>query len=100
MIINNKLTPLKTYYLPHRVNFPTRFQNFSSTAVDNVFIDGVRLNSCYTDPIINSLSGYDAKFLTISDINTEINLASLKWRLRKINNENTAQLQHLLANEM
>jgi hypothetical protein len=36
---------------------------------------------------------------TIRDINTEINLATFKWRLMKINNETIAQFQHLLANE-
>jgi hypothetical protein len=60
------------------VNFPTRVQNSSSTAKDNIFIDSARLNSSYTAPIINGLSDHDAHFLTISDINTGINLAPLK----------------------
>jgi hypothetical protein len=81
------------------VNFPTRVQNSSSTAIDNIFIDSARLNLSYTAPIINGLSVHDAQFLLISDINTGINLVPLKWRLRKINNETIAQFQCLLANE-
>jgi hypothetical protein len=82
------------------VNFPTRVQNSSIIAIDNIFIDSARPNSSYTSPIINGLSDHNAQFLTISYINTGINLAPLKWRLRKINNETITQLQHLLANEM
>jgi hypothetical protein len=85
--------------MSHTVNFPTRFQNSSSTAIDNLFIDSTRLNSSYTAPIIKGLSDHDAQFLTISDINTEINLAPFKWRLRKIDNETIAQFQCLLVNE-
>jgi hypothetical protein len=35
----------------------------------------------------------------ISDINTGTDLAPLKWRLSKINNETIAQFQNLLTNE-
>jgi hypothetical protein len=97
-IVNNKLT-LKTYILPHAVNFPTRVQNSWNTAIDNMFVDSARLNSSYTARIINGLWDHDAQFPTISGINTDINLTPFKWRLRKINNETLAELQRLLANE-
>jgi hypothetical protein len=35
----------------------------------------------------------------INDKNTGINLAPLKWTLKKINNETIDQFQRLLANE-
>jgi hypothetical protein len=39
-------------------------------------------------------------FVTISSITTEFNLTPLKERIRKINNETTAQFLRLLENEM
>jgi hypothetical protein len=90
---------LKAYYLSHTVNFPTRVQNSSTTAIVNIFIDCARLNSPYTAPIINGLSDHDAQFLMINDMNTVINLAPFRWKLRKINNETIAQFQRLLENE-
>jgi hypothetical protein len=61
------------------VNFPTRIQNSASIDIDNIFRDSARPHSSYTAPIINGLLDHDAKFLIISDINTGINLAPLKW---------------------
>jgi exonuclease III len=55
---------LKTYNLSHTINFATRTQNSSSTAIDNIFIDSTRLSSSCTSPIVNGLSGHDAQFLT------------------------------------
>jgi hypothetical protein len=72
--------------MSHTVNFPTRVHNSSSTAIDNIFINSARLNSSYTALIFNGLSDHDAQFLTLSDINTGINLPPLKWRLRKVKN--------------
>jgi hypothetical protein len=90
---------LKTYNLSHTINFATRVQNSSSTAIDNIFIDSTRLSSSCTSPIVNGLSDHDAKFLTISNIATEVNLTPLKWRTRKIYNETIAQFQRLLEDE-
>jgi hypothetical protein len=90
---------LKTYNLSHTVNFPTRVQNSSSTAIDNIFINTARLSSSYTSPTVNGLSDHDTQFLTISDIASEVKLVPMKWRFRKINNLTIAQFQCLLANE-
>jgi hypothetical protein len=79
------------------VNFPTRVQNSSGTAIDNIFIDSARLNYSYTAPIINGLSDHDTQFLTISYINTEINLAPFNWRLRQINNETLKIIENILC---
>jgi exonuclease III len=89
---------LKTYNLSHTVSFATRVQNSSSTAIDNIFIDNARLSSSYTSPIVNGLSDHDAQFLTMTNIDTEVNRAPLKWKLRKINYETIAQFHHLLEN--
>jgi exonuclease III len=57
---------LTTYILPHTVNFATRIQNDSNTAIDNIFVDNSRLKSPSTSPLINGLSDHDAQFLTIN----------------------------------
>jgi hypothetical protein len=80
---------LKTYNLSHTV---------SSIATDNIFIDRAKLSSSYTSNIINGPSDLNAQLLTINDVATEVNLAPLKWRLRKINNETIVQFQRLLEN--
>jgi hypothetical protein len=85
--------------LLHTVNFATSVQNSSSTAIDNISIDSARLSSSYTSPIVNGLSDHDTQFLTISNIAEEVNLAPSKWRTRIINDETTAQFQHVLENE-
>jgi hypothetical protein len=89
---------LKTYNLSPTVNFATRVQNSSSTAIDNIFIYNVRLSFSYTSPIVNGLSDHDDQFLTISNIAIDVDLAPSKWRTRIINDETTAQFKHLLEN--
>jgi hypothetical protein len=42
------------------INFPTRIQNYSSTASDNVFIDSSRKEHVSIEPVINGLSDHDA----------------------------------------
>jgi hypothetical protein len=41
---------LKTYNLSPTINFATRVQNSSSTAIDNIIIDYGRLSPSYTSP--------------------------------------------------
>jgi hypothetical protein len=85
--------------LTHTVNFATRIQNNSNTAIDNIFVDSIRLNSSSTSPITNGLSDHDAQLLTINNIVAAVNLIRLKQRTRKINNDTIMQFQHLLKNE-
>jgi hypothetical protein len=51
---------LTTYNLSHTVNFATRTQNDSRTAIGNIFMDITRLSSSSTCLIINGLSDHDA----------------------------------------
>jgi hypothetical protein len=53
------------YNLSHTVNFATRTQNESSTAIDNIFVDNSRLQSSTTFPLINGLSDHDAQLQLI-----------------------------------
>jgi antitoxin component of RelBE/YafQ-DinJ toxin-antitoxin module len=94
--INSLLT---TYNLIHTVNFATRIQNDSRTAIDNIFVDCIRFSSSSTSPIINGLSDHDAQYLMINNIAAAGNLMPFKQRTRKVNNETIMQFQFLLKSE-
>jgi hypothetical protein len=90
---------LTTYNLSHTVNFATRIQNRSSTAIDNIFVDNSRLGSSITTPLINVLSDHDAQLLTINNIYAGTNKVSLKQRTRLINSDTLTNFQTLLKQE-
>jgi hypothetical protein len=46
---------LSTYNMLHVVNFPTRFQNNQSTAIENIFVDNSILHFCTVLPLANCL---------------------------------------------
>jgi hypothetical protein len=50
------------------VNFPTRCQKNSATAIDDIFIDIDRKNNYSLCPIINGLSDHDAQLITLNTI--------------------------------
>jgi hypothetical protein len=52
------------------INFPTRIQNYSSTATDNVFIDSSRTEHISIELVINGLPDHDALLPVIK--NTEL----------------------------
>jgi hypothetical protein len=85
--------------LSHIVNFATRTQNESSTAIDNIFVDKSRLWSSSASPLINGLSDHDAQLLTINNIYTTTNKIPLKQRIRLINNETITSFQTILKKE-
>jgi len=62
---------LKTYHLTSIVNFPTRTQKKSATAIDNIFIDATRIGNYTIYPIINGLSDHDAQSITFHAINSK-----------------------------
>jgi hypothetical protein len=52
------------------IDFPTRITKYTSTAIDNNFIDKTK-NSDYTiEPIINGLSDHDTQKLVLHNIKT------------------------------
>ena len=57
---------LLSYNLTSTINFPTRVQNTSATAIDNIFIDVSQFESYTVTPIINGMSDHDAQLLIIS----------------------------------
>jgi hypothetical protein len=51
---------LISYSLFDTVGFPTRIQNTTISAIDNIFIDFYRHRNFVIFPIYNGLSGHDA----------------------------------------
>ena len=75
---------LKTYNLTSVVNFPTRIQKNSATAIDNIFIDTSKMGNYSISPIINGLSDHDAQLIILHSYNSRP--PSKKYRLiRNIN---------------
>jgi exonuclease III len=59
---------LNSYNLFSTVDFPTRIQNLSKSAIDNIFIDYSRLGAFEATPIYDGLSDHDAQLILIHDI--------------------------------
>jgi hypothetical protein len=57
---------LLCYNLSSIIHFPTRVQNTSATATDNIFIDIFQFKSYIITPILNGLSDQDAHLVMIS----------------------------------
>jgi len=60
----------KTYNLVSVVNFPTRIQQKSATAIDNIFLDTSKIRNYSVSPITNGLSDHDAQSITLHPIGT------------------------------
>jgi hypothetical protein len=65
------------------VDFPTRSQKNSTTAIDNIFIDTAR-NSYSTCPVINGLSDHDDQSITFNTITLKLPTKQV-MEMRKIN---------------
>jgi len=50
------------------VKFPTRIQNYSSTAIDNVFIEISRKDDISVELVTYELSDHDAQLLVIKNV--------------------------------
>ena len=70
--------------LTNIINFPTRVQNTSATAIDNIFIDVSQFESYTVTPIINSVSDHDSQLLIISTDYSHVPIHKFKT-IRKIN---------------
>jgi exonuclease III len=75
---------LKTYNLTSVVNFPTRIQQNSATAIDNIFIDITRYGNYSISPIVNGLSDHDAQIITLNSISVRAS-TNKRMPIRKIN---------------
>jgi len=59
---------LASYGLCSTVQFPTRIQNNSHTAIDNIFINTLKFSDFTLSPIINGLSDHNAQRIIICNI--------------------------------
>ena len=75
---------LASYNLTSTVYFPTRIQNTSATAIDNIFINVSKFDDYIIFPIVNGLSDHDAQLIAINDRNLKI-LNSTPGFIRNIN---------------
>jgi hypothetical protein len=72
---------LNSYNLFSTVDFPTRIQKLSKSAIDNIFIDYSRLGAFKATPIFNGLSDHDNQFILIYDIMLSSSLQN-HWKIR------------------
>jgi hypothetical protein len=75
---------LLSYNLTSIINFLTRVQNTSATAIDNIFINVFQFESYSVTPIINGVSDHDAQLLIISTDDSSVPIHKFKT-IRKIN---------------
>jgi hypothetical protein len=59
---------LQSYNLFHVVDFPTRINKDSSSAIDNIFVDYSRLNTFQVFSLANGLSDHEAQYLCVNNI--------------------------------
>jgi hypothetical protein len=76
LVDNNRKTCLNSLLLSYNLssiaNFPTRIQNNSISAIDNIFIDSPKLETHILTTLSNCLSGHEAQLLEILYINLEL----------------------------
>lgn len=65
----------------------------------NIFMHYIRLNSAFTSPTVNSLSGNGAQFLTINNIYAATNAVTLKQKINVISNKRISDSQNIMENE-
>jgi exonuclease III len=59
---------LATYGLSSTVQFPTRINSISTSALDNIFINTRKCSNYKVYPIVNGLSDHDAQIIILHDI--------------------------------
>jgi hypothetical protein len=75
---------LPSYNLSSTVNFPTRVQNNSRAAIDNIFIDNSKIRDYTVGPFINGLFDHEAELLDKNNIDLQFSNQQYQ-RVRKIN---------------
>jgi hypothetical protein len=76
---------LASYNLLSTVKFPTRLQNGSATAIDNIFIDASLQGNYAICPLSNGLSDHYAQLIVLSEVKGFIrNVSAKKKKVRTI----------------
>jgi hypothetical protein len=97
--IKNQLDNLLlSYNLTSIITFPTRLQNTTATAINNMFLDTSRLSEHSVIPITNELSNHDAGLLTINTEASYIHMSKLKT-VKKFNKYSTTGFINKLSKE-
>jgi hypothetical protein len=89
---------LASYNLSSTVYFPTRLQNNSATAIDNIFVDTSKFPDYVISPLFNGLSDHDAQLIKLRDIDLKIQNAKVKI-IRKIDTYSMLDFQYKLSFE-
>ena len=89
---------LLTYGLASTVYFPTRSQGFSSTAIDNIFIDTNQLMNYSVSPLYNGLADHDAQLLILHDIHLQLH-SHRTYTTRSFNNYSVEEFKTRLIYE-
>ncbi|MDR0318556.1 MAG: hypothetical protein LBI09_00785 [Nitrososphaerota archaeon] len=80
------------------MNFPTRCQKNSATAIDNIFIDIDRKHDYSVCPIINGLSDHDAQLITFNTISLKPPIKQI-MEIRKFDKNSINDLLNKLSYE-
>jgi exonuclease III len=89
---------LLSYDLYGTVDFPTRISNYSSTAIDNIFIDKFKNVNFTIKPLPNGLSDHGAQILILHDIKIQT-LKAYHYTKRLINDFTISEFQLNLSYE-
>ena len=89
---------LLTYNLSAIVYFPTRSQGYSSTAIDNIFIDTYKFINFIVSPLYNGLSDHEVQLLKINDVNLQLHNYHI-YTIRNINNYSIEEFKTRLSYE-
>jgi hypothetical protein len=89
---------LLTYNLSAIVQFPTRSQGYSSTAIDSIFIDTYKFINYVASPLHNGLLAHDAQLLIINDVNMQLQNHRI-YTIRNINNYSVVEFKTRLSYE-
>jgi len=87
-----------TYNFSATVYFPTRSQDYSSTALDNIFIDTYKFINFTVSPLHNGLLDHDAQLLKIINVNLQLQKHCI-YIMRNINNYSIEEFKTRLSYE-
>jgi hypothetical protein len=89
---------LTTYGLYNIVDFPTRVDNKSATAIDGIFIDKGKISNYSIIPIVNGLSDHDAQLLLLNNFATHVSKGQCIFK-RQFNRVNIDNFRFILSFE-
>ena len=89
---------LMSYNLVKTVTFPTRFDQNSCSAIDNIFIDTSKFEDYFIYPLSNGLSDHDAQIITLQVTYNMLNSHSPGYS-RKFTKSTIAEFQYQLSFE-